>query len=431
MSAHFEGLTDGEFTALWLGMPQDEKAELDQAERAAAIQRYRELTPWIGAAVDRLDRSQQRIEQALDKPDITPAVAQSNVIDWSTLIGEPPPFRWLLDHWLSWHPTLLAGRGGIGKSLLVQQVGTALACGLPTWCEAVEPVNVLYWACEDDKDQLHRRQDLICKQARIGFESLENNFHVDARIGLENTLMTTDYGRPVWTPTIEVLRQQVNDWQIDVLFLDNIGHVFGGDENSRHVVTRFINGIAGLVTDRPFCPIFLGHPSKAPGSSYSGSTAWENSVRMRWYLDDKMPDQKNGDSSDPDPDPDYRILSKRKSNYTALDYVQLKFEAGTLQPIDHQRGDSGMIKMLRAKKAASVIRSAMLALAKANIYGNDTPGRSFLPVVIIQNKLAEGSTKAELTDAMRTMILSQELKREVVGKNSARHDIYGLKAAAT
>ena len=42
-------------------------------------------------------------------------------------------FSWLLEHWLSWHPTLLAGRGGVGKSLLAQQLATALAIGRPLW----------------------------------------------------------------------------------------------------------------------------------------------------------------------------------------------------------------------------------------------------------------------------------------------------------
>src|SRR3990167_10318488 len=114
-------------------------------------------------------------------PEVPEHVPRHNYLHWGALDGlEPPPFDWLLDHWLSWHPTLLAGRGGIGKSLLVQQVGTQLALGLPTWCAATKPVKVLYWACEDDHDQLWRRQAMICNKLGMPMSGLEN-FRVDAR----------------------------------------------------------------------------------------------------------------------------------------------------------------------------------------------------------------------------------------------------------
>src|SRR3990167_11538344 len=155
------------------------------------------------------------------QPSASEHVPQHNYLHWNALDGlEPPPFDWLLDHWLSWHPTLLAGRGGIGKSLLVQQLGTALACGLPTWCVAAAPVNVLYWACEDDHDQLWRRQAKICAGLNVNMASL-SRFRVDARHGMENTLLSTEFGRPMWTGQIEILREQVNDLKTNVLLLDN------------------------------------------------------------------------------------------------------------------------------------------------------------------------------------------------------------------
>ena len=358
-------------------------------------------------------------------PEVPEHVPRHNYLHWGALDGlEPPPFDWLLDHWLSWHPTLLAGRGGIGKSLLVQQVGTQLALGLPTWCAATKPVKVLYWACEDDHDQLWRRQAMICNKLGMPMSGLEN-FRVDARYGMENTLLSTEFGRPMWTPTIELLRQQVNDLGVDVLLLDNIGHTFGANENVRHDVTLFLNGIAGLVTGRRFCPILLGHPSKAINSEYSGSTAWENAVRMRWYLDDKLPDA----HADPEsaPDPDYRVLAKRKTNYTRLDYVQFRFNDGVLVPEQIEQSEPGLMATLRKRKARSTILTAITKLAEVRLYGNNTSGRYYLPHLIVENKLNEGCTKAELSDAMRELVMSKNIEMAELGKDAKKRIISGLK----
>jgi len=359
------------------------------------------------------------------QPSASEHVPQHNYLHWNALDGlEPPPFDWLLDHWLSWHPTLLAGRGGIGKSLLVQQLGTQLACGLPTWCAALPPIKVLYWACEDDHDQLWRRQDTICKALGIGFARLEN-FKVDARHGLENTLLSTEFGRPLWTPQIELLREQVNDLTTDVLLLDNIGHVFGANENVRHDVTLFLNGIAGLVPERPFCPILLGHPSKSIASEYSGSTAWENAVRMRWYLDDKLPD-KAPDSESP-PDPDYRVLSKRKTNYTRLDYVEFRFDKGTLLPITPETTEPGLMSSLHRQKALRVVVQAAQRLTEMGIHMTEsTASPQYLPKLSLQYKLNEGLSKTELAEALRAVMLSGTITKGIVGKYQNRAPKEGL-----
>lgn len=364
------------------------------------------------------------IRKPIEIPPAAPEhVPRHNYLQWAALDGlEPPPFDWLLEHWLSWHPTLLAGRGGIGKSLLIQQVGTQLACGLPTWCAAVAPVQVLYWACEDDHDQLWRRQAKICAHLQLSMAALAN-FHVDARHGFENTLLSTEFGRPMWTGQIELLREQVNDLKTDILILDNLGHTFGANENVRHDVTLFLNGIAGLVQDRPFCPILLGHPSKSPNSEYSGSTAWENAVRMRWYLNDKLPDQH--DTSD-DADPDYRVLAKRKNNYTRRDYVQFRFGDGVLIPEQLEESAPGLMQNIRRRRTAAVVIEAIAKLADAKVYGNNNSGRYYLPKLILENKLSEGRSKAELGEAMRALIMEKKIEMSEIGRSAQRKIISGL-----
>src|SRR4029434_4821428 len=184
-------------------------------------------------------------------------------------------------------------------SLLAQQIATGLATGRHLWGRSCAPVHVLYWACEDNSEEIWRRQYRICRLLGLEFSAL-GNLHVDARCGLDNALFASDYAAPCWTPLIGELRSQINRFQAQVLILDNLSQVYGANENDRHHVTTFLNGIIGLVPQRAFCPIFLGHLSKSPSSEYSGSTAWENAVRMRWYLTEQLPDQKPEDNS-PDP----------------------------------------------------------------------------------------------------------------------------------
>jgi hypothetical protein len=115
---------------------------------------------------------------------------------------------------------------------------------------------------------------------------------------------------------------------------DNIGHLYAAGENNRAQVTSFCSGIIGLVQDRPFCPILIGHTAKAIGSEYSGSTAWENAARMRWYLSDTLPDQEVEKDLDDPPESNRRFLSKRKSNYGREDYVQLKLDEHGILIVD-------------------------------------------------------------------------------------------------
>src|SRR5581483_8850845 len=55
------------------------------------------------------------------EPHIIPAP-----IDWSTLTGDPPERTWWIPDWLSPHPTLNSGAGGIGKTRLWQTLATSL-----------------------------------------------------------------------------------------------------------------------------------------------------------------------------------------------------------------------------------------------------------------------------------------------------------------
>jgi hypothetical protein len=367
-----------------------------------------------------------------DRPDghLSPDIPRRNWLNWSALAcSKAPKFEWIWQDWLSWHPTLLAGRGGIGKSLFTQQLATALATCADGMLRPNRAVRVLYWACEDDADELWRRQERICASMGMGLADLGDSLTIDARMGLENTLYTLEYGRPMWTPLLGELTQQVNDLAIDVVFLDNVGQIFGANENDRHHVTTFTNGIAGIVRGRPFCPVFLAHPAKATGSEYAGNAAWENAVRMRWLLSDRLPDAP-ADEEQGETEQSLRYLCKRKANYSTKDILRLRIEEGVLRPAmepsEAFTADTGANDYLWEQRAERVVLDALDRITKMGIATSHTRGSAYLPKLILELKVGEGLGKPEIERAMLRLLTNGQIKRDQIGTYSNRSPKFGL-----
>jgi hypothetical protein len=345
---------------------------------------------------------------------------------WSALAGPPPPRSWWIQDWLGPWPTLVAGAGGAGKTTLWQTIATSLATGNPFLGPSVRPVNVLMWLCEDDKSEVWRRQHAINAHFHLDYEDLEQ-LHIVPRMGFENTLLGNAYGSPVFTSLREELKEQVEDLHIDVLVLDNIAQMFGGNENDRHQVTMFANGIGGLVTERPFACVFLGHPGRRESSEFSGSGAWENAMRMRWYLGPTLPDQKPDDSDEEEQDPEVLYLSKRKANYSSKDWRKLRRRNSVLV-LDEPQGVSGRIDLaIRKEGAETVVLSALSKLKGIGILASDSKNSpDYLPAQIVAKNLHQNHTKRELAEALNRLMGDGKLLRGVIGHYSNRAPRYGV-----
>lgn len=376
------------------------------------------VIPFARDAVDAAQRSK-----------LEPARAPVPVrMKWGSLAGGLPPSRsWVIDHWLGFHLTLIAGRGGIGKTLLAQMIGTALGIGRDFLDRVERPLRSLLWACEDDHDELWRRQLPINDYFGIGMDAIDGKFLAESRIGCENAIFSVEFGRALWTPIYEELRQQINDERIDVLFLDNIGQTYAGGKADEHMVTRFGNGLSGLVSGRPFCPVMLGHPARAQGSEFSGSAAWENVPRMRWYLGEQLPDQKEEDR---DPATDVRYLAKRKQNYTARDYRRFTYANGVLVPDAPEiAGPPGIVEAIRRRNAERAVLDAVGWLRERNLsatHSHNSPAR-YLPKLMAENRIEGGFTRAELAAALTRLIGDKRLLvDQPLGKNEHRKPVLGL-----
>jgi len=107
--------------------------------------------------------------------DIDPAFPLE-ILDFTTLHGKDvPEQRWLVPDWIPWdRVTGLFGAGGEGKTLLAQQLMTTAALKRHWLGRAVVPVRTLGLFCEDDAEELHRRQANINRLYGCEFADLDN-----------------------------------------------------------------------------------------------------------------------------------------------------------------------------------------------------------------------------------------------------------------
>jgi hypothetical protein len=354
-------------------------------------------------------------------------IIRRNWMDWAALAEREPPARaWIISHWLSYNPTLCAGRGGIGKTLLAQQIATALALQLPFVDEVERPMRTLMWSCEDDHDELWRRQVAICAHFERDLAELKDRLVIDARYGCENELFMPYMGACIWTSLMAELSAQVNDHRAEVVILDNVAQIFGANENDRHQVTQFVNGLCGLGQGRSLAIIVLAHPARALTSEYSGSSAWENACRMRWFLGDRLPDRPEDEAQS-----DERYLAKRKVNYTERDFRRFLYRDGVLVPdsLPDCSGGTGhdLYMQIKRKRVQDAVLSAVEKLAARNLYASEFPtSHRGLPKLMIDYDLHAGHSKHAITRAMRDLIITGRLQTEMVRSSTSRHGIRGL-----
>lgn len=346
-------------------------------------------------------------------------------LDWPKLAPHKAPDRlWAIKGWLGYgHATLLVGPGGIGKTLLSQQMGSCLALSRPFIEQIERPHRVLMWACEDDHDELWRRQEKIARWCKAGLEEFHEYLTIVPRHGLDNALVSTEFGKLLFTPRIEELRQQAHDLDADVVILDNVGQLYGGSENDRHSVTVFLNTLVGALSGKAI--LLLAHPSRSMGSEFSGSSAWENVARSRWYFAAHLPGTPNG-ATDEEPAEDVRYLSRRKANYSAKDWRRMTYADGALTP-DAVETEGGLIESIRHEKARTTVIEGLKRLAERGIStSHGTRAANYLPKAIMEYKLNDGLASPELSGALRGLILEGRIKEEVIGRTTSRNPKKGL-----
>jgi hypothetical protein len=258
----------------------------------------------------------------------SPPPARPALIDPRNWTDLPPARTWIVPDWVPRGVvTGLYGDGAVGKSLVAMQLLSATALGQPWLGLDVTPGRALGVFCEDDETELQRRQWAINRSLGVGASQLENLRYL-ARLGHDNAMITFDSG-DVGAPThfTAELHEICREFRPDLLVLDTIADLFPANENDRAKVRQFIQTVLGGFARRHNCAVLaLGHPSVAginSGTGQSGSTAWNNTFRSRFYLT-----RESGD----DADPNARLLSRKKANYAPRDAeVRLLWQEGVFR----------------------------------------------------------------------------------------------------
>ncbi|WCR58325.1 AAA family ATPase [Wolbachia endosymbiont of Ctenocephalides felis wCfeJ] len=241
---------------------------------------------------------------------------KSKTIDTTTWTNTPPERKWIIKDWLPvGSVTALYGDGGVGKSLLAQQLITAAGIGKSWLGIDIEQIKTYGVFCEDEEEELWRRQCAIHKLYQLDMESSDfhDNVRLSSRVWKNNVLMVfnnKDIGQ--LTPYFQELLEDIESFQPKLVILDTAADLFGGNENNRSHVRQFIQNCCGRIAEVIKGAVLLcAHPSDSGivrKTGTGGSTAWNNSVRSRWYL--SRP-EKAGTS------PNDRVLSRMKANYSA------------------------------------------------------------------------------------------------------------------
>lgn len=122
-------------------------------------------------------------------------------------------------------------------------------------------------------------------------------------------------------PAGEDLRRICESVDASLLVLDPLSGAFGGNENDRTAVYDFVSDCRAWGDAAQCATLMIGHlPKGKEGkeAGFSGSTAWEASVRSLLNLSkNKLTDKSGTDQSGKESD-EYWALDHMKSNYALL-----------------------------------------------------------------------------------------------------------------
>lgn len=348
-----------------------------------------------------------------------------NPADWQ---GHRPPDRqWRWDNFVpNFQATLLTGAGAAGKSLATQQMSTCVAMGLPFLGVETKRCPTLYITCEDDLEELHRRQEAICASLGISLESTRGHLFLLSLQGqIGNELATFDHeGKMSVAPRYREIEATCLALGVRHVTIDNTAHTFAGNENDRHQVAAFVNLNNGLAQAIGGSVIMVGHPNKA-GDSYSGSTAWENQVRSRLYLE--IP---KGDEGAP-VDPDMRVLRNEKANYSQrgaeVTFYWLKGAFVTEQDMP-QGTERDMRESAQAGYENKLFLDLLDTLTKQKRHVSHAANLpNYAPKLMASMPEAKGMSKANFARAMERLFALDLIAASVpLWKGRDRHPVLGL-----
>lgn len=343
------------------------------------------------------------------KPGVLPAGASAVPLltarRASDMLGEPaPPRQWCVTDLIPHRQvTLLSGDGGVGKTTLMMQLCMSAASNTPFLGKPVRPSPALFVSAEDEIEELHFRIHQIAGPNRQGGL---NHFHMVSLSDCDHTALV-EAVKPkaplTRTPVFTQIEAMVRELGAGLLVLDPAADLFGGDEIDRRQVQTFIRMLRKLARDADCTVVLCAHPSvdaMKTGRGFSGSTAWNNSVRSRLYF------------TKSDEDEDMRILELAKSNRSKIGMkFKMQWISGRfviedkLTALHNYRPEEVFLKLLR----------------KRNDQGrpvSDKSGKNYAPKLFSHDPDNENITKHQFEKAMERLFSMKKIKTIQTGRPS-------------
>jgi RecA-family ATPase len=317
--------------------------------------------------------------------------------------------------------TLLTGKGGVGKSLLAQQLATRIALGLPFLGKETRQANALYLTCEDDADELHGRQNAICKALGVKMADLAGCLFLSTLAGKTgNHLATfsTSGILDVGTRYREVEQFALGN-SVGFIVLDNASHLMIGDHNDLSTVAAFLGLLNGLALKIEGAVSILHHPNKG-GDDWLGSVAYENQVRSRLVMK----------PSDVEGDTDARMIINPKANYAPKDSrLEFRWHKGAFVRDDDLSNDghAALNLTIAATQDNSVFLRCLRERTRQLRSVSENRSPTFAPSVFAAMPEAKGVSKARLDAAMDRLFRIGAIERAVLWRGPDRKYVSGLR----
>jgi RecA-family ATPase len=336
-------------------------------------------------------------------------------VDPATLDGVPvPPRQWLVPDWVPMgRVTALYGAGGEGKTILGQMLATACAIDALWLGLRVQRSNSLLLFCEDDLDEMHRRQDDINRHFGCTFADLTPVRWLP-RLGADNALMAFD-GGPHRTPLFDELLHVAKEHNARLIITDTLADVFAGNENDRGQARIFAQASLGLLArETQGAVVALAHPSRwgmSSGSGESGSTAWLGTFRSLLHLATPKPDDGTP------PDPEMRLLTRTKSNAARRDEtIELRWKDGVFVP---SHAPSGIVGSIERRTCEQVFLDLLdKTTTEGQPVSSNSRAANYAPRLFASRPERERFTQADFQRAMQALFASGGIANQEYGRKS-------------
>ncbi|MCZ2103092.1 MAG: AAA family ATPase [Comamonadaceae bacterium] len=230
------------------------------------------------------------LERASEPP--RPAPLLLLPVDVAGVISHPsPPPRFVWGPYLPRQQVaMLAAHGGTGKSTIALMLAVCVASGRELFGHTTEQGRVVFASLEDGADVVRHRLAFICQQWGIEPHTLAQ--HVAIVDGTSHPELFTAERREHGQTTASYAELRELAKGAALLVIDNASDAYAGDEIQRQQVRAFIRCLAEIARADDCAVLLLAHVDKVTsrarkadgGEGYSGSTAWNNSVRSRLFM---------------------------------------------------------------------------------------------------------------------------------------------------